>query len=116
MNWLEKLQAAGAKATEEPQIDVPKAPRAPPAEIIQVTVTVRPANGNDPGEAALGYFTFEGGKVTMVAESGEPLGSAIPVNPDVDPRAIARSETVKRWNQSAKFWGRRLEYPRLTIV
>lgn len=114
MGWLEKLQAAGAKATEEKSPEAPK-PRATPAEVHQVTVSVRGAHGSDPGEITLGWFTFEGGRVQMIDEKGEPIGGPISVNPSVDPRAVARAETVRRWNENGRY-GRRIEYPRVGIV
>jgi hypothetical protein len=116
MGWLDKLQAAGAKATEQAKPAV-TAPATPPAEIHQVTVGVRNSNPltGDPGEAAIGYFIFEGGKLTMIDEKGAALGAPIAVKPDVDPRTIARGETWKRWQENARF-GRRLEYPPIGIA
>lgn len=113
MRWLEKLQDVGTKAAQDAlERNPPEAPakhtRTPKAH--QVTVSVCGASGNDPGEVAIGFSTFDGGSLTPVDEKGVPLGGPIQVLPEIDPRSIARSEMWKRWSENGRF-NRRLEYP-----
>jgi hypothetical protein len=110
MGWLDKLQEVAAGPAEARDA----AAAAP--EVHHVIVSVRPSNGwNDPGEAARGYFTLQGGLLTMTNEKGEPSGAAIPIKPNEDPQAIARAEISRRWSENDWF-DRRLEYRRIGVA
>ena len=108
MRWLELLQDAGAKATVE-------AERAKPApKVNEIVISIRGAEGNDPGEIAIGYYIEVGRTVILTDEKGAPLGEAVAVGPGINPAAIARSLMSARWSETS--FGRRLNYPPLAIA
>jgi hypothetical protein len=112
LNWLQNLKGVTADKMAQSgpsSVAKPDARLQPPAEIFWTTVQIRGPSGNDPGEVATVWFTFESGKVTLTSETGVPIGSPITCQPHLDPRSVARAGAWARLQNNGRF-DRRIEY------
>jgi hypothetical protein len=101
-SWIDTLHAEGKSKRKLPLKQLPP----DPLLVRRVTIQVRKPSGNDPGEIAFGFYTFENSVLQMTDENGSPLAeSASVVCDEFDARAIAASLTKERWSKArGGFW------------
>ena len=85
-SWIDTLHAEGKSKRKLPLKQLPP----DPLLVRRVTIQVRKPSGNDPGEIAFGFYTFENSVLQMTDENGSPLAESASVVCDEFDGVLAR--------------------------
>jgi hypothetical protein len=111
MSWVDQLSEHGKKRKRKATSDKP-ASAGPPPPLQEISISIRGASGNDPGEIAAGFYIVQRGVVTIVNRKGEPVKDVESVQLDDPSRvhAVASRLLRKVRQESGSDFNRRLNY------